>query len=969
MLLAPWSQVKAQTDDALTLSSTSNTVAENFNSMYDAGTQAGTLTLPAGWRVERNENGPRQVGAFSNGATATQYEGGISLASNAKNGTWNFTSSSDATDRAVGGITTGVANGARGINVMTKLTNADAAGIEKLTISYDVEKYRYGNNGEGFTVQMYYSTNGTDWTSAGDDFKTTFSPDANTAGAEVVPITTVGVTGKQLNTIFGAGSSLYLAWNISVSAGTACASAMALAVDNINISATFADPSVTKHYIYVEDKSKWSNLYCYASGNGEPLGVAPGATATGNTTVNGVEYKYFEIEGEGNYQLTFSDGSTKNVKEPVAATIDGDIYLSVNPNGVDIIADPNTYTGWVDPSRPPFVASGIYIRGELSSWSALSELEFSKEAEGTYALYDIELKGNFKVADANWSSSCNYGSNGNMININEPYTLVAGTDANISCGSNTYYCSKIVLTIIDGTATLLLQSDDDDTGLTSVYVIGDNNEWNYADASGMLSITDEDNVFKGQVTLLPGDNGMSHWMIYQKLGMGGPWGAPGNTDATGNNLSGTLEKGSNGKMSTEAGTYDFTFNLNTGAFSLTRIASEIQSLTIMPQQVVLVPQVPEKVRVLSLNNSLIDYNNQDFMFNDIANGMEKDAVWTKHTNLGKPLSYHWEEGEETTSAGQPSAKALVKSEAWTHIILQEQSSLPRTNFNAFLSNVKTWVEFIRENCPNPNAVVIVPLNWAYSGDWANFTPFNKKFVENYQLVARETGVTICPVGIAYQDVYDKEGADGLTPWFQDDRHPTNLSTYMAACMEYGLIFGEDPTTIATHPTSISDADAEKVRQYASDALKGFTNYVDHTAGVVRLSTVITDQFGMELPAPSDLTLTLNGEGASLSGNVFTSEGVDGEFTVTAETSGMSSTATITVANAVPTTIQSVGKSGGKLTLNGSELTFPGTIEVYANNGQLLSSTTNRMSLSQNLHGVFIVRAKGKQGTETYKMVK
>ena len=960
------------TTTAQTLNGDNPTMTENFNSMYDATASAATLPLPQGWRIDRNMDAVRSVGAYDSAAEEVMYEGGISLASNAKNGTWNFQSSSDVTDRAVGGITTGSVGGAnagtRCLSVMTKITNGDAKDIEGLKISYDVEKYRNGSNAAGFTVQMYYSTDGTEWVSAGDDFKTSFTPDATTAGAEVVPISTNRVSEKNLKATITSGSDLYLAWNISVSTGTTCSSAMALAIDNVSVTATFANPDVAKHYIYVENATKWANLYLYASGADEPFGAQPGSQPAGGTNINGVEYKYYEVTTTGTYSLVFSDGGSTNKYDAVSVTTDKDNYLSVNPLGVDVIADPQTYTGWVDPTRPPFVSSGIFVRGELNSWGAPAEWEFSKEADGLYVLYDKTLSGNFKVADANWSSACNYGSNGSPIEIDNPYTLTGGVDTNISCGSNTYACAKIVLTISGGTATLLLQSDNDDTGLTAVYVIGDNNGWNYADDSGKLILTSEPNVFKGRVTMPAGSDGLSHWLIYQKLGMGGPWGAPGNTDMTGNNTSGTLEKGSKGTVSTQPGTYDVTFNLSTGAYGLTLIPSEIQSLTIMPAEVTLVPAVPEQVRVLSLNNSLIDYNNQDFMFNDIAKAMGKDAVWTKHTNLGKPLSYHWEEGEETTSTGAMSAKALIRSEAWTHIILQEQSALPRTNIEAFRNNVKTWLQFIRENCPNPHAVVIVPVNWAYSGDWANFTDFNKKFVENCQNVARETGITLCPVGVAYQNVYDKEGTTGIAPWFQDDRHPTNMSTYMAACMEYGLIFGEDPVTINSHPTSISDANAESMRSYASEALKGFTNYVDHTAGMVRYSVVAVDQFGMELVTPADLAFTIDG-GGSIDGTVFTSDGTDGTFTLTATSGGFTSTATLNVVDAVPAAIQGPTAPEKGLTLTGNNLLGEGQIEVYTTDGSIVKRGYGTVSLSGCDRGIYLVRTTGKDGTRTAKIVR
>ena len=683
---------QAKADDGFTLTATNATVTENFDGMWDAANSEATLTMPTGWRMERQLGAPRMVGTYSAASTELMYAGGVSLASNAKNGTWNFGSSTTPSDRAVGGLSTTVDGGTRCVSVMTQLVNGGTEPINQLTISYDIEKYRNGDNEAGFTVQLYYSYDGTTWKKAGDDFKTDFAKDDATIGAEVVPISTTSVSNKQLNTAVAVGSSVYLAWNISVSSGTSPNKAMGLALDNISLTASFGEPQ--------------------------------------------------------------------------------------------------TDTEATDPNRPPFVSSGIFLRGEVNGWGAVTDWEFSNEGDGTYVLYDKELSGAFKVADATWSSACNYGSNGSAITVDKPYSLLLGTNDNISC-AYTYDCSRVVLTITDGGASLLLESK----------------------------------------TVEPGD------------------------------------------------------------------PSELQSVTLMPADVTLVPQLPEKVKVLSLNNSLIHYNDQAAMFNDIAAAMGKDANWTKHTMLGKPLSTHWDEGDGLGADGNPTAKMLIRTEAWSHIILQEQSGLPRTNVESFRSNIKKWVAYIREYCPNPNAIIIVPLNWAYSGDWANFTDFNKTFLDNYLSVARETGVTICPVGVAYQQAFDDNGAEGLTPWFQDDRHPTDMSTYMAACMEYGLIFGVDPATITSHPAAVSDADAVTMRSYASQALKGFTNIVDHTAATVRYQAVGFDQYGKEMDAPADFVYTLTDGGELDANHVFTSNGTEGVYSVSAENEKYHLSATVKVTHA------------------------------------------------------------------------
>ena len=683
---------QAKADDGFTLTATNATVTENFDGMWDAANSEATLTMPTGWRMERQLGAPRMVGTYSAASTELMYAGGVSLASNAKNGTWNFGSSTTPSDRAVGGLSTTVDGGTRCVSVMTQLVNGGTEPINQLTISYDIEKYRNGDNEAGFTVQLYYSYDGTTWKKAGDDFKTDFAKDDATIGAEVVPISTTTVSNKQLNTAVAVGSSVYLAWNISVSSGTSPNKAMGLALDNISLTASFGEPQ--------------------------------------------------------------------------------------------------TDTEATDPNRPPFVSSGIFLRGEVNGWSAVTDWEFSNEGDGTYVLYDKELSGAFKVADATWSSACNYGSNGSAITVDKPYSLLLGTNDNISC-AYTYDCSRVVLTITDGGASLLLESK----------------------------------------TVEPGE------------------------------------------------------------------PSELQSVTLMPADVTLVPQLPEKVKVLSLNNSLIHYNDQAAMFNDIAVAMGKDATWTKHTMLGKPLSTHWDEGDGLGADGNPTAKMLIRTEAWSHIILQEQSGLPRTNVESFRSNIKKWVAYIREYCPNPNAIIIVPLNWAYSGDWANFTDFNKTFLDNYLSVARETGVTICPVGVAYQQAFDDNGAEGLTPWFQDDRHPTDMSTYMAACMEYGLIFGVDPATITSHPAAVSDADAVTMRSYASQALKGFTNIVDHTAATVRYQAVGFDQYGKEMDAPADFVYALTDGGELDANHVFTSNGTEGVYSVSAENEKYHLSATVKVTHA------------------------------------------------------------------------
>ncbi len=320
------------------------------------------------------------------------------------------------------------------------------------------------------------------------------------------------------------------------------------------------------------------------------------------------------------------------------------------------------------------------------------------------------------------------------------------------------------------------------------------------------------------------------------------------------------------------------------------------SLTVRPAEVVLVSGAPERVRVLSLGNSLIYYNYQDSMFNDIAQAMGMDAQWTRHTLMGKALSAHWNEGDSLNQYGAPSAKMMVRSQPWTHIILQEQSKLPRTDPAAFATNVKRWVAYIRANCPNPDAVIILPVNWAYITDWATFTADNQALLASYVNVARECGVTLCPVGVAYQTIYDTEGPEAVLTWFRDTLHPTVRSTYLAAVMEYGLIVGTDPADVVGAPAGMTVDEAAVVRGYASRVLHDFANVVDHIAGKVRLEVVARDPWGEHCTGICPV-MALDGGGTVDDDGVFVSNGDAGRYTLSVTCGALAGQSSIRVVDA------------------------------------------------------------------------
>ncbi len=220
----------------------------------------------------------------------------------------------------------------------------------------------------------------------------------------------------------------------------------------------------------------------------------------------------------------------------------------------------------------------------------------------------------------------------------------------------------------------------------------------------------------------------------------------------------------------------------------------------------------QDLKILSINNSLIDFNNQAEVFNKIAESEGVNATWSKRTQLGRTLLFHYND---------PMSKAVVASAPWDVIILQELSNLPRVNQEIFMETVKLWKLYIMENCPNKEVTIILPMNWAYSTEWDNYANENKKLRNSYETVMRDIpGIKICYVGQAYQDIFDKKGAEQTGALlFTDDRHPTMAATYLAACMEYSLITGKKPTDIKYVPEGVTAEDARFLREIAAENMK------------------------------------------------------------------------------------------------------------------------------------------------------
>lgn len=112
-----------------------------------------------------------------------------------------------------------------------------------------------------------------------------------------------------------------------------------------------AEPEVEHdgYAIFIEDLSGWNALAMYAWGSDIPelFGAWPGVTPTGEVTVNGVRYQYFDTgaANEGmTYNLIMNDNNGGSQFDLSSVVLDRDYYFTITGNGGTEI-DPETYEG------------------------------------------------------------------------------------------------------------------------------------------------------------------------------------------------------------------------------------------------------------------------------------------------------------------------------------------------------------------------------------------------------------------------------------------------------------------------------------------------------------------------------------------------------------------------------------------------------------------------------------------------
>jgi hypothetical protein len=190
-------------------------------------------------------------------------------------------------------------------------------------------------------------------------------------------------------------------------------------------------------------------------------------------------------------------------------------------------------------------------------------------------------------------------------------------------------------------------------------------------------------------------------------------------------------------------------------------------------------------RVPFIGNSYTSVNDLPSVFASLARAGGHDVETGMVAPGGSTLSEH---------ASSAETLGMLASSKWDFVVLQEQSQLPaieQVRRQQMYPAARSLVRSIWDAGARP----VFFMTWTHRAGWPeyglpDYQSMQAQVGAGYLAIARELGVSVAPVGYAWSAAYAKDPR--LELWQADGSHPSQLRTYLAACVFYAAIFRQSP---------------------------------------------------------------------------------------------------------------------------------------------------------------------------------
>ena len=198
------------------------------------------------------------------------------------------------------------------------------------------------------------------------------------------------------------------------------------------------------------------------------------------------------------------------------------------------------------------------------------------------------------------------------------------------------------------------------------------------------------------------------------------------------------------------------------------------------------PSPRKTLRVLFVGNSYTYFNNLPEMLEQLSEspGASPHIVARMVVAGGATLERHWDAHQ---------ALQAIQIGRWDYVVLQEQSTLGPTPLVDGLPRIRAPDNFFKYARKFDEAIRLSGACTVFFSTWTTrgAPRENSQAIDSANMqIARELNALVAPVGAAWRSLQKQDSR--ITLYAQDGSHPSPVGTYLAACVLYATLTGQNP---------------------------------------------------------------------------------------------------------------------------------------------------------------------------------
>jgi hypothetical protein len=196
------------------------------------------------------------------------------------------------------------------------------------------------------------------------------------------------------------------------------------------------------------------------------------------------------------------------------------------------------------------------------------------------------------------------------------------------------------------------------------------------------------------------------------------------------------------------------------------------------------------MRVLFVGNSFTFKNSLPALVRDLAAG-DPSARRVFSVEYAAP---GWSLHQADDDSG---LDKLLREVRWDAVVLQEKSWLLSYREEQWRRDTYPAARDLHAKISASGARTLLFMTWGYTlGDRLHephdtYAAMQARLARGYSKLGAQLGVKVVPAGLAWAEALRRDAS--LELWADDGQHPSQLGSYLAACVFYAELSGRDPS--------------------------------------------------------------------------------------------------------------------------------------------------------------------------------